>query len=381
MRLGAKTATLLLTFCLLFSFVSSSSAENSSAGIDRDWDRLERDINRKWDISEKNLDDEWDRMQKELEAEWLQMEKAAEQKWERFAHSTDKVWVEYDPNFETRSSVDFENGQVVIEALVTGADPDAADHAKEKIRSEIQQIFRQDGLPGQKMLSDQLVNRSGESIREKNLDVYLQNEVLPEIAPAQKVFRSRDGVRRRSFQVKLEMVPNHIQVRASKFLPLVEKNAPRFGIRSELVMALIHTESCFNPKAISGCSAVGLMQIIPRWAGREAYQYIYGQDRVLSREYLFDAANNIELGCAYFSLLRYRHFKDIRGDTRNRYVAICGYNWGPTAMRNKIINRYGLNRMSDQEVYRLLRKDEYIPQETKNYIERVITLMKLYRAG
>ena len=199
---------------------------------------------------------------------------------------------------------------------------------------------------------------------------------MPTVKPAPQPYKSRDGVERRRYSLSLNLVPNHVLIRAQKYLPFVKKNAKRFNIKPQLILAVMHTESYFNPEAVSGCDAVGIMQIIPKYAGREAYRAIYGEDRILAWEYLKVPENNIELGSKYLSLLRYNHFKDVRGDVKNRYVSICGYNWGPTAMRKKIVNRYSISQMSDSQVYALLRQKT--PEETRNYIKRVTERMPIY---
>lgn len=76
------------------------------------------------------------------------------------------------------------------------------------------------------------------------------------------------------------------------------------------------------------------------------------------------------------SLLKYNHFRDVRGETKNRYVSICGYNWGPTAMRRSIVDRYPLDQLSDSGVYALLRRET--PEETRNYIQKVTERMPMY---
>ncbi len=80
---------------------------------------------------------------------------------------------------------------------------------------------------------------------------------------------------------------------------IVTKNATRFKLDPRLIMAVIHTESHFNPYALSRAKAVGLMQIVPRFAGREAYRFIYGQSKVVTRNDLYDAGKNIEFGSAW----------------------------------------------------------------------------------
>jgi membrane-bound lytic murein transglycosylase C len=119
-----------------------------------------------------------------------------------------------------------------------------------------------------------------------------------------------------------------------------------------------------------------MMQILPRFAGREAYKTIYGEDKIITTEYLFDPENNIELGCAYLKILMYRYFKNVDGEMKRKYVTICGYNCGPTFMRRKIINRHNLSVMSDKEVYDLLKLKT--PKETRGYIEKVTGRIPLY---
>jgi soluble lytic murein transglycosylase-like protein len=49
---------------------------------------------------------------------------------------------------------------------------------------------------------------------------------------------------------------------------LVKRWAPEYSVDPDLVMALISTESSFNPKAVSPKNAQGLMQLIPATAAR-----------------------------------------------------------------------------------------------------------------
>jgi membrane-bound lytic murein transglycosylase C len=226
------------------------------------------------------------------------------------------------------------------------------------------------------MIEGQVANRKGEKVKPENLEMYLKDEVLPDIQADPVPFQSRDGIKRRRYIGHVDLVPNHIRIRAERYLPIVHRNAARFSLKPELILAIIHTESHFNPMALSPCNAVGIMQIIPEHAGREAYRFVYKRDEVIRSEYLYNPENNIELGSAYLHLLRYQHFSDVKGDLKNRYVSICGYNWGPTSMRKKIVDRYPISTMSTREVYKLLRRKT--PNETREYIQRVTERMPMY---
>jgi membrane-bound lytic murein transglycosylase C len=315
-------------------------------------------------------------MEKEQAEAWARFKAEVERKWQEFTHSTKKDWVDYNPEKDTRSKVDFENGKIVLEAVVSADDPGAVKKAKQKIARQIENILKQTDVAKKRILQDQLVTSQGNKVNFTNMNNYINKEVLPGLMPAPQTFRATDGVERRHYSVTVDLVPDHIRLRAEKYLPIVQKNAARFGLKPQLIFAVMHTESYFNPKAISGSNAIGIMQIIPKYAGREAYRAIYGHDKVISWEYLFDPENNIELGSAYLSLLKYNHFRDIQDDIKNYYVAICGYNWGPTSMRKKIVNKYPISQMSNDQVYALLRQQT--PQETRNYIRRVTERMSIY---
>jgi membrane-bound lytic murein transglycosylase C len=334
------------------------------------------DARARWNQSVQGAQGEWDRMEAAHEEQWERMRKQALQKWQTFVHSTRKDWVVYDAGYDTRSRVDFKEGEIVLETVVPTSDPDPAGTAQKQIAEQARKIFKERDLGTERVLEKQVVTKSGEAVGPKNLEGYLEKEVVPEITPEPGPVPSRDGVRRQTYQVRIKLVPEHIRVRAEKYLPLIKGNAARFHLKPQLILAVIHTESYFNPKAVSSCNAVGMMQIIPRFAGREAYGFVYKTDKLVTPEYLYEPANNIELGSAYLHLLRYRYFKDVKGDVKNRYVAVCGYNWGPTVMRRKVVGKYPLNDMGEEEVFRLLCR--VTPDETRHYVKRVRERMPLY---
>lgn len=132
----------------------------------------------------------------------------------------------------------------------------------------------------------------------------------------------------------------------------------------------------FNPLAKSGAGAYGLMQVIPKYAGREAYQYLYHEDRSVRPDYLYNADNNIRIGSTYLHLLLSEYFSNIKDLTKRKYLTICSYNWGPTAMRKKVLDAYNIHTMSAHELYRLLRHTT--PKETSNYLEKVTDRTRSY---
>ncbi len=376
---GVCMRKLYLIPVMLFVTIFSGSilwAGDPFEKLDKAWETEKENMDRQWENRRLEMDERWDALKREQEEEWERIKGEVERKWQEYIGSTQKDWVDYNPDKDTRSQTDFKKGQVVFETVIPVDDPDAMGKARQKIEKQAERVFHRKDLVNRRVLDGQVVNRKGEKVDLANLKNYIRKDVLPDIKFAPKPFQSRDGVKRRRYSVKISLVPDNIRIRATKYLPIVEKNAKRFRLKPQLVLSIIHTESYFNPFAVSSCDAVGIMQVIPRYAGREAYQALYGRDTVISRRYLFNPENNIELGCAYLYLLKYKYFKDVPGGLKNRYVSICGYNWGPTYLRKRIIDKYPISRMSDRQVYFLLRQKT--PRETSNYIKRVTERMPIY---
>ncbi len=74
-------------------------------------------------------------------------------------------------------------------------------------------------------------------------------------------------------------------------LRLVHREASKAGLRPDLVLALIHTESHFDRFAISAAGAQGMMQVMPFWKAELGRP----QDN------LTDNATNLRYGCTILS--------------------------------------------------------------------------------
>lgn len=122
---------------------------------------------------------------------------------------------------------------------------------------------------------------------------------------------------------------------------IIEKQAARNGIDPNLVKAVIHAESAFDPYARSPKGAMGLMQLMPTTAHEVGVYRPY------------EPAENIRGGVAYLSQLLQRY----RGDVR---LSLAAYNAGAGA-----VDAHG-----------------GIPpfQETRDYVQRVLQLVGSYRA-
>ena len=103
-------------------------------------------------------------------------------------------------------------------------------------------------------------------------------------------------------------------VLAKPFGHLIAEAAARHGVDPALVAAVVDAESSFNPNAVSGAGAKGLMQLMDATA------------RGLGVQNPFDPVQNIEGGTKFLAGL----LKQFNGDVR---LALAGYNAGPGAVQ------------------------------------------------
>ncbi len=98
----------------------------------------------------------------------------------------------------------------------------------------------------------------------------------------------------------------------------VVREARRHEVAIDLVLAVMHVESRFNPFAVSPVGAIGLMQLLPTTAEELALER--GIPWRGTRT-LFEPEINVVLGVAYLRWLRDRY--------GSLDATLAAYNWGP----------------------------------------------------
>ncbi|MDR3346745.1 MAG: murein transglycosylase domain-containing protein [Campylobacteraceae bacterium] len=290
-----------------------------------------------------------------------------------------KEYVKYLNNYKSRALIDYENGIVRIESVDTKT-------PKESLKSAIktallmphdprgEELFNSDEikLEGEPYLYNEVLDNEGEPIRwewraDKFADYLIKNELK-----TQKTI----------YYVQIAMVKKHGDIRAQKYQDIVNIYATKYAIEPKLIYAIIKTESDFNQYAVSRSGAVGLMQIMPKTAGADAYQELYKKSGQPSAEYLFDPKNNIEMGSVYVDILKSRYLKDINDKLSKEYCVISSYNGGSgtvlktfNAERTKAFSE--INRLSSAQVYTTL-TTKVSSEETRNYLVKVTNNKKLY---
>jgi len=134
-----------------------------------------------------------------------------------------------------------------------------------------------------------------------------------------------------------------------------------------VVFSIVRQESAFNPKVVSSANAIGLMQVTPA-AGRDTakrFGATFDQRRLMD-----DIVYNAQLGTAELG-------NDIASWRGSYVLAFVAYNAGPRRAKEWIA-QYGDPRDPKVDPIDWI---ERIPiSETRNYVERIVENMQVYRA-
>lgn len=361
------------------------------------FEEFRRSENAKYQQFQESITSEYQTFYQTEQAAFEKFKQEIEAKWGDFVGSTNREWVEYSADRRVRTIVDFETGEVKLELLISPEEANQESNVRNRLKNAVENLAQSKGktkdypsarekgqqLSDAPLLKGQLQTKSGKSVEPGNLSEYAE-EVVTSNRKKQQIVQGKDGNKRVKVIITFPLAPNHIQVRARKYADLVQKFASKYNLPSSLVFAVIHTESYFNPKARSPAPAYGLMQLVPRSGGREAYSFVYQKDRLLTGNYLYQPEKNLELGTAYLCLLKSKYFGKIKNPVSQLYCAIAAYNTGPgnvsrafSGNRNLQEASAKINVLSPQQVYnRLLR---YLPySETRSYLKKVSKRKSMY---
>ena len=303
-----------------------------------------------------------------------------ERKWGEFKGSTPKKHVEYSEDLNGRSSVDFESGKVEVEVLIEDPDSkgrsESSQLAEDKLKKQIEELISKESKENKLALKDQIATKKGQIVNKDNAQEF-SKEVVSDASLKTSKVRSKDGKKRVVYTVTFNLLPDHIETRAKQFRNDILNQSKRFKVDPALVMAIMHTESNFNPKARSPVPAYGLMQLVPKTGARDAYLFVYGKDKLLNADYLFTPKNNIELGVGYIKKVRSIYFSKIKDEKSALFCTIAAYNTGAGNVAKAFTKKKKLgpaieriNTLSAEQVYEKLTKD--LPyKETKKYLSKV----------
>ncbi|MGY3568638.1 membrane-bound lytic murein transglycosylase MltC [Vibrio sp. SCSIO 43135] len=296
-------------------------------------------------------------------------------------------YVKYIDNYLSRAEVNFSSGKITIETvsptepkkhlknaivttLLTPDDPASVDLFSSKDIT----------LEGQPFLYEQVVDQDKKPIQwswraSRYADYLIEHQL-----------KVKEVDFKKAYYVEITMVEEQAEIRSYKYADIVRRASKRYDIPEDLIYAIIKTESSFNPYAVSWANAYGLMQVVPKTAGRDVFKLVKKKPGDPTPEYLFNPENNIDTGTAYFYILKNRYLKDVNHPLSLEYSMISAYNGGTGGVlntfdrnsRSRAMNN--LNSLQPNQVYWALTK-KHSNAEARRYLEKVTKFKKDFNAG
>lgn len=295
-----------------------------------------------------------------------------------------KDYVKYTDQFQTRSHINFDDGTITVETIA-GTEPTA--HLR---RAIIKTLLMGDDPTSVDLYSDvddikiskepflygQDLDNTGQPIRWEGRATTFADYLL------KTRLKSRSNGLRIIYSVTINLVPNHLDKRAHKYIGMVRQASRKYGVDESLILAIMQTESSFNPYAVSHADALGLMQVVQHSAGKDVFRS-QGKSGTPSRNFLFDPASNIDTGTAYLAMLNNVYLSGIENPTSRRYAVITAYNGGAGSVlrvfsNDKIQAANMINRMSPGDVYQIL-TTRHPSAESRRYLYKVNSAQRSYR--
>jgi len=305
--------------------------------------------------------------------QFIKYEKHIEAIWGNFKESSPKTWVGYSEDFSGRTSVDFDSSKVVVEVVVD--DNSSDEEVKQKLVALTQKILEEKDETGATILEGQVASPDNPNQAVKPSDA---KSIVEKASLIEKEVKGK-----KVYSLNLNLVSDSDQKRIAKYEDLISKFCQEAGIEPALAIAIIKTESCFNPRAYNRSgNAYGMMQIVPKYAGKTMNKLLYNNNSEPKSKVLFDPEKNLRMGINFLGYLKSKNWKKVTNNTNQRYCVICSYNGGngaiyialtgktrkiPQEKWDEMMNL--LNSSNNKKVYNLLHTKSW--EETRHYIKVV----------
>lgn len=311
------------------------------------------------------------------------------QVWNKPSMSTQHKWVEYSKDLKSRKSVDFKKQIIKLEVIAkNGGD------ARTKIGNLFNSLVHED--MGTAYKHDILEHKIGKILKKKSVKKISTQKVIGDCLTKKEKKNIQQNLRTKKlshhsykksiiYTISVKLPSDTMLKKAQSFKHEILIAASKQKIPAELIYAIMQSESSFNPMARSQIPAFGLMQIVPRTAGIDAYNYLYGRKKLLSASYLYAFNRNITIGSAYLHILYYDYLGKIKNPRSRLYCTIAAYNTGSgnvaktfVGSRNIRLAFVKINKLSSKEVYAVL-MNRLPYDETKHYLKIVKNRVYIYK--
>jgi len=390
--------------------VGSVAEEDPFAALDAQLESQFQDL-------DAHLEADYQAIDAAIEAAFARLKGEVEEVWgpEDAVLPTQNAWVDYSEDKKSRREFDFEGGFLLIEQIIDDASTasslsanlsQAVQGALEDTESDLSQKddvlnYAKAELAAQSISLSEAPPQNNQPVLERlvEIDASTIASAIEEQAStaseeedqgaqglgAVKVTTTELANGAKKITVSVPFKTDYLSESAKRYQEQVIFEAQRRELPASLVYAIIETESHFNPRARSHVPAFGLMQLVPSSGGLDAYNYVYGEKRVLGPEYYFNPDQNVELGTAYLDLLLSRYLRAIDDEQSRVYCAIAAYNTGAGNVARSFTGNTSvsgaapiINGLTPQAVFdHMVVNLPY--EETRDYLRKVTKARERYR--
>ena len=425
----------LCAIAISLAFAGGATANDPFAELDQEVQQLSADHSEEFNLWYTEHIREFSEWQMAYLEQWDEQQQGTVEKWGDGKVPSQNIIVVYDAKKSARTVIDLEKGEITVNYKLPEANKEEADISPQQELVVINQLIEQNSQliedvgiteplvvgtqqievkeiePQPQVLDSIKQEIKAQTERQMNqLDIYVeqdsvisaqQKDVLvaqqkqvmmdneaERLAKAEQHFnQSKVKFQRSSSRVveyKAKIPSSAVSERAKNYLPYIYAETEKHQLSAPLVLAIMHTESHFNPKAKSHVPAYGLMQIVPTTAGHDVNKLYRGKDKPMKPKELYNPQINIETGTAYLDILQNRYLRGIKDPESATYSVIAAYNTGS----GNIAKAFGekrvsaavrkINTMDAEQVYQHLIK--HLPyKETRNYLIKVNKRMQSYQ--
>lgn len=368
----------IISLFFLLSFLHSNSFEKYLNEENKEFKTFKNDIENEFEI-----------YKEAYKSSLKEYRDSIGKKWPKKEISSKHKWVEYSKDYNQKKSINYEKNEIDIEVIAKNDE-----EAKNKIKKAFIDIYDKDL---NKALKDDILEKKISKKLKKDIPVIKDNQSLVKNIISKKDKKTilndieKNKLKKSTYkgkiiyQTKIKLPSSSMINKAKNYSVKISEQSEKTKMSQELIYAIMHSESSFNPMARSHIPAFGLMQIVPRSAGVDTYRFLYGEKKLLSPSFLYNPNNNILIGSNYLHILYFRYLKNIKDPTSRLYCTIAAYNTGAGNVARTFIGSTNIkkaskliNNMSSDEVYKTLEnKLPYV--ETKRYLKKVMKRMHIYK--
>lgn len=424
----------MLAITMSFIFTPPLHANDPFAELDYEIEQLTADDSaefEQWYVEHLKEFNQW---QMAYLQQWDEEQASSLQQWGDANTASQEVVVVYNQQHDARTVIDLEKGEITINYTAQQAvlnTPSSEEQAQivNQVIAENKQLWQDIGIDAPSEAQPQVVYVEPMAVENKTLqqveseirsqtqrqmsqlDIYADQNLtvvseakreqivaeqkqvmkaneIKRIQTAQNTVRTQNiayhDQPRSKVEYKVAISPSSLSKRATNYLPQIRKESAKRKLSPALVLAIMHTESHFNPKAKSHVPAYGLMQIVPTTAGHDVNKLYRGHDAPMRANDLYNPNINIETGTEYLKILHGRYLKGIKDPDSANYSVIAAYNTGSGNVAKAFGERRvsaavaKINTMTSEQVYyHLINNLPY--EETRNYLKKVNDRMQTYQ--